>query len=237
MKNIPPSTYELIKQLISAMDGTVTIQSVITNTGSYTLHICNTKWATQGFDITIQGNVYNIISITPNVSITVTGTTPPTPCTFTLYAPKFYHGTLSSAQQDFSLPVNNALASSDKLPMIWLHESVDEMAILDPGDGQMMNSPVDMYFMIDSNLAQWTNDDHFEQAIKPMRQLFDEFLTAIKVTGIVNDVLLKQARINDRSRWGIQAKDGSSKQVFSFPMSGCQVSMNLPFIKQNPNCC
>lgn len=239
MKNIPESTYKLLKPIIAAIDGTVKIKSVTINSpGNYTLIVCDSLWATQGFTITIQGNQFKIIAIVPNVSITITGgAIAPIKGSFVLYHPKFYYGTIQSTIQDLDRKVNYNLLTSDKLPMIWLHESVDERINLDSLSAIHTRNSVDLYFMVDANFAQWTNDDHHTYAIDPMRQLCDSFISAMKLTGLVNDHLLEQIDLNEYARWGTTAKDGQSKKIFNMEMSGIKVKLNIPFMRGNKTCC
>lgn len=77
---ISKSTYELLTPIINAIDKSISIQSIVElipasggNTGTYQLSICNTKWATQGFIVTINGNDYYIIELSVNSYLKVTG--------------------------------------------------------------------------------------------------------------------------------------------------------------------
>lgn len=234
-----PSTYSLLTPVIAAMNGTILIKSVTTNSpGNYTLEICDSKWLTQGFELTIQTKTYKVVSFEPNLSITITGDLiAPIKGSFVLYPPKFYHGTVKSTEEELNKKINSKLLTVDRLPMIWLKETVDEQMIMDQIKATGMNSDAELYFMIDSNFAAWTNDDHFKYAITPMRQMFDCFITAIKETKYINDDLIKIANMNDYSRWGTTIKDGNSKQIFNIQMSGVRASMILPFIKQDKYCC
>lgn len=235
------STYELLEPVISAMNLSVKIQTVVENSaGNYTIFSCDTKWATVGFTISIQGNDFKIISVVPNFSITITGgLVAPVKGQFNLYVPKFYHGTIQATEADLNEKTNNNLLSSDKLPMIWLHEPVDEVVDFQPKSAIERKSNCDLFFIIDANFSGWSNDDHYEQAIKPMRSLFLSFYEALKGSGIVNVNLIESFKINDLPRFGrYTATSGAKTAIFAqYEMSGVKCNITLPFFRQScPNC-
>lgn len=237
---ITKSTYELLTPIIAAIDKTIAIQSVVDNGNStYKLNVCNSLWATIGFPLTIHGETYKIIAIVPNVSITVSGTVLPTKGYFDLYLPKFYHGTITATEVDLNAKVNNNLLSSDKMPMIWLHEPVDE--INDPQDENSIArfSDCDLFFMVDANFSTWSNAEHFTQAIKPMRQLIAAFYTALKKSGSVNDNLIDTFKTTDLPRFGRYTAYSTQKTTIfaQYEMSGTKVKINIPFIRNQKNCC
>ena len=233
------STYELLKPIVDAIDKTFTIQSVTDNTdGTYTLFSCNTLWACQGFNVTIQGNVYKITTINPDVSITVKGTVLPTKGTFNLYPPVFYHGTIKATDGDLLKKINSKLLDSDRLPIIWLHEPTEERVEEDKMNAIAFRANCEIYFMVKSNFAEWTNDDHYTYAIKPMRGLITSFMDSVRKARTLNETKLTTSKPKDFARWGIyMGKDGGEKTIFSMPMSGCRFDIEIPFIKTKNNCC
>lgn len=238
--DITKSTYELLEPIIAAINKTVKIDSVTDNgSGSYTLNVCNTLWATQGFPVTIQGNSYKITAIVFNVSITVSGSVAPTSGTFELYAPKFYHGTISVAEEELNKKVNGSLLSTDKLPMIWLHEPVEEINNSDKSNAIGRESECEIYFLLDANFAQWTQDDHFDQAIKPVRQLLKGFLDSVEVSRTINWDLTTSYSTRDLPRFGrYTAYSGTKTAVFAqYQMSGTKLKVKLSFIRSQATCC
>ena len=230
------STYELLQPVIAAIDKTFTILSIVDNGSfNYTLNACNTLWATQGFSVTIGGNSYVIQSIVPNVSITVQGSVVLT--AMSLYAPVFYHGTIKATSTDLERPVNGTLLSTDKLPMIWLHEPTDETYEENPKKAIAFRAKVELYFMIDGDMAV-TNDDAYTYFIKPMRNLIDSFMSAVKSAKTINENLITTSAPKDFARWGVyMGKDGGEKTIFNRPMSGTKFEVEIPFIKSSAICC
>lgn len=239
---IKKSTYELIIPIVEAINKTVLIDSITDNTlFNYTIYSTCTKWTTKGFTVTIGGNSYEITAIVANESITVQGTIALDLETesFELYEPKFYHGTIKATEADLNRKENNRLWASDKLPMIWLHEAVEETHHNNESDAIARESRCELYFMIDADFSKWVNEDHYELAIKPMRNLIDEFMKAMKSSGLVDMDNIEDFRTMDFARWGTYLdKSGSEKQVFSsYSMSGSKLDITIPFIRNQTNCC
>ena len=234
------STYELLKVVVNAIDLTFTATDITENTdGTYTLASCNTLWATQGFAVSIGGVNYTIVSVTPNASIIVSGISIPSVKVFELYPPVFYHGTIKATKYELDeKPISNAILSQDRLPMIWLHEPTDEQVNENALMAIALYSSCELYFMVDADFSNWSNDDHYDQAIKPMRNLIDSFMNAVKGSRIINEILIKTSSPKDFARWGVYAgKDGGEKTIFERPMSGCRFDVTLPFIRTDAICC
>lgn len=241
--NIKKSTYELLQPIIEAIDLTFTIDSIVDNTGGYyTIYSCNTLWATKGFTVTIDGDTYLIKEVNPNTSITVysdTNTLDLSIKTFELYEPKFYHGTVKATETDLNREENNRLWTTDKLPMIWLHESVEEMHYNNEDNPVARDSRCELYFMIDADIEAWDNEDHYELAIRPMRNLIESFDNAMKLSGLVNYQTIDNVKVMDFARWGTYLdRTGSEKKIFSqCSMSGSKLEITIPFIRNQENCC
>lgn len=239
--NIRKSTYELLLPIIAAIDGTITINSVVDNGGgSYQLNICDTLWASQGFIVTIQGNPYTITHVEPDSYITVTGTALPIKGIFTLYAPKFYHGSIKATEEDLNKIENNRQFGSDKLPLIWLHEPTEEEVIFDDTKAIERNSSCNFYFMNEADFAGFSNEDHYKYAIAPMRRLIESFMKAIDTTKprVINSYLIKKGDIKDLPRFGrYTGRDGSKQVMFeAWELSGSSLNITLPFIRTKVCC-
>jgi len=235
------STYQLLEKVLPFIDLNVNIQSVINNADStYTLEICNTKWATVGFTITIQGNQYKIVALNFNSSLTVSGSVAPTPGSFNLYAPQFYHGSISQTDSDLGmLDPNLTLDSTSKLPMIWLFEPIqDESNDLLHIKMTHRESNCTMYFFVDANNLN-ANDDYYNFGILPMRQLADAWLEALKMSGLINtEDEMESVKTTDLPK---ASKYNSNQKKFEqllsqFPLTGTQMKLIIPFINVK-NCC
>jgi hypothetical protein len=248
--DISKSTYELLLPIIARINNLIGVTSVTNNTdGTFTLTTCNTLWATVGFPITINTVDYKIVDFVDNTSITVkpkTGTTAPTTGAFPLYVPKFYHGTIKATEVDLNKKINNNLLSWDKLPMIWLHEPIEE--IISPGEEEAIyrRSNCELYFLNEANFAGWNNDDHYKYAIKPMRKLFMAFYESMKYSGLINEDLIKNYKLIDLPRFGqykaisgnkSNQTEGESTIFAQYHMSGTKVGIQILWMRNEGACC
>ncbi len=238
-----PSTYSLLLPIWNAINCTFYCNSITDNAGfNYTIHTCSTLWASIGFTVTIAGQTYTIMSFVPDQSITVQGTVALslTTASFQLYAPKFYHGTIKATDTDLNTKVNANLLLTDKLPMGWLHEPTDETIDEDMMKAIGMRSKCELYFMIDysSKSIPWTNDQHYEFAVWPMRNLIDAFMESVSRAKTLNSNLIKKSSPVDLPRFGsYTGKSNSDTTVFSQPMSGTRFNIELPWIRHDLLCC
>jgi hypothetical protein len=248
--DISKSEYELLLPIIERINNSIGVTSVTTNSNNtFTLFTCNILWATLGFPITIGGHEYKIIDIEDGVSITVkpkTGSTAPSVGVFSLYVPKFYHGTIKATESDLNAKINNNLLSWDKLPMIWLHEPVEEIIV--PGEEEAIyrKSNSELYFLNDADFAKWSNNDHYKYAIKPMRKLFMAFYDSMKYSGLINYDQIKSYKLIDLPRFGqykvisgnkSNQTQGESTIFAQYHLSGTKVGIQISWLRQVENCC
>ena len=164
MKN--KQTYDLLKPIVDTIDKAIVCQTLTDNgNGTYTFTCNNTKWLTKGYSFTVITDVYKVVSIVPNVSITVSGSTLPLAKTFDIYLPYFIHGTVIATNAE----LQNTANSIDKLPFIWLKEVTKETVSVDELDSLDRVSECDLYFMVDCDFSNWKTTDHDLNAIQPMR--------------------------------------------------------------------
>ncbi len=239
------STYELLIPVIASINKTFTIDSILELTapdagvdGVWKLLSCNTLWATESFTVTIDDVDYIISANDPNISITITGPSAPTATTFQLYPPVFYHGTVKATESDLEAKINDRLLSTDRLPMIWLHEPTDETIEENPLRAIALTSRAELYFMTDADFAAWSNDDHYKLAIRPMRNLIESFMNAVNSATTINNNKITTSTPTDLPRFSqYTGKDGKDKTIFSRTLSGCKFEIELPFIRSNKICC
>lgn len=242
---ISKSTYELLTPIINTIDRSIIISSVIELVpsgigviGSYKLFSNNTKWATANFPIIIGANSYKIEQLSVNEYLIVSGNVLPVAGSFNLYAPKFYHGSIKVAEGELEKKINNKLLNADRMPMIWLHEPVDEKLSLQEDEAIERYSNCDLYFMVDSDFSKWSQEDHYNRAIKPMRQLIDGFINSMNISHIVNNNLIDNIEVKDLPRFGrYTAENGAKTMIFAqTEMSGTKLKIEIPFVRQASNC-
>lgn len=221
-------TYDILLPMVNSIDKSIVCQSLVDNgNGTYTFACNNTKWLTYGYSFIIIADVYKIISVTPNISITVSGLTPPLALIFNIYSPFFIHGTVIATNAE----LQNTANSIDKLPMIWLHEVTKETVSVDESSALDRVSDCDFYFMVDCDFTNWRTIDHDLNAIQPMRNLINEFIKTITNSSGIG-TLSQDYTVTNHARWGTYVTDsGHTKGIFNDHLSGCNLKIQIPFLK------
>lgn len=224
--------YERLVPVIGAIDKAVTCQSFVTNAnGTYTMASKTTKWALPGFDVTILNDIYRIVSVIPDVSITVSGPVPPAVLTFDLYAPKFKHGSMISVAAELSA----IQAQADRMPLIWLQDITEEKLHLDIMDSVDTDADCRLHFLCPANFQNWTIEDGDQFGIKPMRSLWNEVLKALSKSPAIGE-LTGVANIRAYNNFGTVNEKGAIRHIFNEPLCGIMSRITIPF-DRDCDCC
>lgn len=220
-------TYERLLPIIADIDKSITCQSVSAVTGGYKFLCKYTKWAVAGFSLTIGLVTYKITEVVCNESITVSGASLPTQLTFDLYAPKFKHGTIKKVAGE----LNKLLAPTDRTPLIYLQETVDEGLNFDQSSMIDVNADCRLYFLTAANFKDWTQIEGDTLATRPMRNLVREFIEALTRHRSIGE-MTNVGNIKNYNLIGGQDANGTISNMFNEPMNGVQLRVTIPFIKE-----
>lgn len=226
--------HKLLEPIISGMNKTIFISSIITVGLVHTLLTCNTLWLQYNKNhnkLTVNGTEYVITAVAQNVSIEITHpTVTPAFTEFDLPAPFFFHGTIKSTNSELT----EIKKSWDKLPMIYLHDPTKENSNNDQFSSIDREAELDLYFLAENDFSNWTNEDHENKAVTPMRNLANSFLNEMDARA---DLILPEFDFNlfNRVRWGTEETTGTNAQFFTESVSGIQMKLNCSF-KRADNC-
>lgn len=220
-------TYSLLEPIINAIDNSMMIDTIIDNLdGTYKLEMCFTKWLTIGSNIVIDGEDYKVIDFEYNDWIKVEGLVLPTIYGFEIDLPFKFRGTIIATSEE----LNNINLSWNKFPMIYLHEIVRERFNDNEEETIERESECDLYFLVDSNNQDWLTKDHYSYAIRPMRSLLFEFISALNNSKTVGAV--DTYEVFDHAKFGVYFSDkGHTKKIFNDDLSGTQLKITIPFLK------
>lgn len=225
-------TYKRLLPIVNAMDKTIICQSVVTNPdGTFTMACNYTKWLTAGFDVTIGLNDYKIVDFECNEWIKLTGSVEPTQLTFNAYPLIFKHGTIKKVASE----LNQQLSFKDRTPLLFLHDITDEKIHFDELD--VVDNDVDcrLYFLTDCNFADWNINDGDDKGVMPMRNACKEFIKALSISQYVSD-LTGTGIVKNYNVFGNYDDKGVIKNIFNEYLSGVQLRITIPFLKEC-ECC
>lgn len=140
------------------------------------------------------------------------------------------HGTIIMTNDDLS----NIKKSEDKYPLIFQHEIINEVFDADVNKRLERTAMVDLFFLCDANFDKWDIEAHEKYAIKPMRELCEKFINALRESSIVNK--LGTFNIMNHVKFGVYLSNkGHTERIFNDNLSGVQLKIDLEFL--TCNCC
>lgn len=223
---------DIIRYIIGNMNLSLTVSSIVGDK----LYMCNTLFLSVGKVVTdSQGNLYEVTAVSLNEYIEVLPSGHSNPFTGSkVTAPPvlFLHGTPSSTNNEY-LKLHGQ-RTLKKTPFIWLLESYEYDNL--PTDSSVMASyKVRLFFMDWANLNKWRNDEHNENAIKPMESLVRSFINAIEDDYIFKTLGSTTSRV--RPRFGVEVNNkGSEKTIIHEGLSGVDLTLTLE-IYDTTKCC
>lgn len=223
--------YELVNELIDAIDLTCTIESVTDNLdGTYTFETCDTLHmqpaiSNNGYTVTINGNEYTVLDVVNNTSVTVSGSVLPPVGTFQVYAPFFYHGTILATKSELDNEPNH----KEKYPLVYLLERIQEKFIADEESAIEREVNLRMFFLANSDPEQWSTDDHYAKVIKPMKNLAEKFVDACKAASNIESI--GDYTVISHVKFGEYVEKGTIKKIFSESSGGVELQIPISFLK------
>lgn len=226
-------TYDKLLPIVAAIDVTVTTQSVIDNlNGTYTMLCKYPKWLTAGRSVTILGVVYKVVSVDFGVNIVLKGPSLPTALTFDINRPNFKHGTVRVVSAELDKIKNG----NDKYDLIWLKETITESYNFNNEEAISTEADCILNFLTPNNVSDWTQLDADKLGIKPMRALASEFIKALVMSTNVIGELNGVGSITNYKTFGSVDANGIAKNVFNDPLTGVQLRIIIPFLR-DCECC
>jgi len=221
---------DVIRDIVKDMTFPVAISLVTDNgDGTYTLAVDDTYHAQPGFKVTIDGVEYEIVSA-DDCELVLKGDELITAATFDLYPPFFFHGTPLETNSEI-IKENN---SFNKTPMIWLMENFTEsFSENDPETNIERESELRIFFLTQADFAGWETKNFYDNAIKPMRKLFQNFKKTIEDGGKFEMEDFLYDLIN-YTKFGVYISGkGFEKSVFADNLSGCECAATWRKLKEN----
>ena len=225
MASITP-TADLIENILNGITYTEEIKSFVDNgDGTITITVYDTLHARPLGTITIDGADYTVVSVVNGASITYTGAIPVI-MSYALASPFYFHGTPIMINEHLSQIKDDR----NKLPMVYLLEIMRENFDTDPESAIDRTSDITLFFMDISRFEQWTTDQHYTNAINPMRNLAQSFIDSVDnkngVGKFANYTTISHAN------FGIYfTNQGHQTPIFNEKISGVELQISLPFRK------
>lgn len=220
----------IIKGICTGIDNSVygVYDSVLDRT-----EICNTKWMRIGQIVEdSNGELYRILTIEYDEWVTAQALDPfnlnPLEGLITLPVPYWITGTQVATNREWTISSPNLSA---KLPLVWLLEVI-RMKKYGMESAFDFDADIRIFFLDETNSAQYYTADHRNNVMYPMEKLCNEFLQSVE-----NDA--RFVRFDDYelitfSRFGTERTDGMFANILDANLSG--VEMRIKLVKYKGNC-
>ena len=149
---------------------------------------------------------------------------------FFLQKPYFVSGTHISANREWSVIGKDLFK---KTPIIWLLETTrtrkyGRESVYD------YSSDLRIFFLDETNPAQYKSLDHLEQVVNPMHKLVELFLQTIALNKVYLPV--EDYELITFTRFGVEKQDGIFQNILDANLSGVELRLTLTKYKENCNC-
>ena len=120
------------------------------------------------------------------------------------------------------------------MPIIWLMEIMQERVSYDSRKDATITPIARLFFLDDADFSNWTNVEHLEEAVRPMRNYADRMIKAMMYSDKFGDPVGQPIFIN-QARFGLsfnqpKMQDNFSHQtnIFGVKVSGVELRLEIP---------
>lgn len=194
---------------------------------------CNTKWARVGKIVTDQlNNKYNITEVATDEYLILQPINHTNEQIEVLYLndPFWITGTKLATNSEWSKAEKNLMK---KTPLIWLLEVI-RLRRFGRDSVIEFESDLRMFFLDETNVAQYYTADHRENVVYPMERLCDEFIKVVEANR--NYQTIENYDIITFSRFGVERDNGMFQNVLDANLSGVELRITLTKYKENCKC-
>jgi hypothetical protein len=194
---------------------------------------CNTKWARVGKNVTdADENKYTITEISTDEYVTLLPIGHSNEPTNVIYLsnPFWITGTKLATNSEWSKAEKNLMK---KTPLIWLLEVI-RLRRFGRDSVIEFESDLRMFFLDETNVAQYYTADHRENVVYPMERLCDEFIKVVEANR--NYQTIENYDIITFSRFGVERDNGMFQNVLDANLSGVELRITLTKYKENCKC-
>jgi hypothetical protein len=222
-------TVDIIEDLLSEMDLTLKIDKItgVFGTDLVRLDMCNTGYLQECRYITLDDKDYFIEEVKHNEYIIIKGDGEPIGAKeFQPYPYHYFHGKAVETNAELDMIDDSDL----KTPLVYLVEILQDRFY--PND-ELVERTVDirMFFLTTANYDEWLTNEHYDKAIKPMRNLVYKFIETLDKSKIIGRFAEYYDLIN-HAKFGIFIlRKGATNRIFDDNYSGVEFKMRLPILK------
>lgn len=231
-------TVDIVEDLIAQLNIVVPFDTITDNTdGTYTIESCDTGYLFPCYKFVLDTVTYTVLNevgkeFVYGVKFTIKGNAIPTATELTLDALKYYHGTVIATKEE----LDKKELSSDKFPMAFLLEVLEDDFDNREGSRIDRNSQFRLFFLSETDENNWNTQEHYEFSIKPMRNLFYKFINHLDGSNLIGEFNSYKAINHAKFGVFVSSKGGHTQRIFNDKLSGVELRIDLPILKSRVCC-
>ena len=213
----------IVSQMDSTIEGTFDVDKTLT---------CDSKWARVGKRVTnSDGDEFLLTEVDfDNYLVGENRDLIDLNGTINLPTPFFIHGTKKATNREWTILSNDVTA---KTPIIWLLGSLNykqfgRESTID------IESSVRIFFLDETDVANYYTADHITNVVYPMEQLAKEFIETINRNR--NFKTIEDWEIIEFTRFGVEQENGMFQNILDANLSGVELRITLTKYKENCKC-
>lgn len=218
-------TVDIIRDLVAQLRVKVIVRSVTDNLdGTFTITTCDTKHINIGLTFTIASVVYTVVSFVKDTSFIVSGASTISVSSFFLDAPKFWHGSILETNKNLVGIMN----MEEKVPMVFLRRPYRD-TFFNRNETNDRESDCTIYFLTEDLFDQYDIDERDKECIEPMRSMLYSFVELLKDNYQIG--VIESFQVENKEKFGVVPSKGTEKVLFDTPLSGCELSLSIPVMR------
>jgi hypothetical protein len=225
-------TVDIVREVVSNIDNAIALTSIVDNAdGTYLLNTNDTLHLQDGFPLVIGGNDYTIVTVVKDVSVLISGSVLPVLTSFNVYAPVYFHGTVIRVNAEMKTTAD-AQNIFSRTPFIYLKE-----VLTDKVNSKFNKSPIEkettlkILFLTQSKFKDWKTTEHYSKSIYQMTNLANRFIESCYANKTIWE--FQDYEMIPHANFGVYVDNGHNKSIFEDQLSGIEMNISLPFLRQD----
>ena len=221
-------TVDIIEDLLSEVELTVTVTRYSSSIDfeGIKAETCNTSHIQPCKEVTIDNEEYKVLEVKHNEYFIIEATSAPAEFVFTVQAPSYFRGKAIDTNAELDM-----IDDKDTItPLVYFTEIYTDRFY--PND-ELVERTVDirMFFLTTANYEDNLTNDHYTEAILPMRNLVYNFINVLEKSKIIGK-FASYYDLTNHAKFGIfLLRKGAEKRIFDDNYSGVEFTVRLPILK------
>lgn len=225
--------YKIIESIVALQAYSEPILSCVVNGNEFVITLCNTHHLVDLSIVEIGGSPYTVKKVENGTTLTFNGTSCPVATTVEISAPNFFSGTVKAIESELS----TIRDGRKKTTMVYLFQVLKETRSRNPASALDRTVQLRMFFMEDDAVKGLITDERYTNYINAMDNCAEDFIDLCESSPLIGPIEENDYTIIPHAKFGYYNENGHRKNLFSMPLSGIELMINVPLNKEACKTC